>query len=584
MRAGGRQTERKRAADASVTRRPAESSVPLRPAGGAINALRGAIGNQAMLGLIRSATAGQTGASSVPSLLRAGTSTGMPLRTARGVLQRKCACEKDDEPCEQCAASRKLQRSTAAPGAAPGLGVPPIVEEVLASPGQQLDGSVRSFMEPKFGRSFEDVRVHTDARAAESARAVSANAYTVGAHIAFDSGHYATGSADGRRLIAHELTHVVQQAHGQHAPSQRHEIEAASTADRVTAGLPAPVTTGARPGLQRQEKGQGEVDVAQVIAWMTAHPKEVEAMRDAPFTNEYKAKYFVEETRKANAARAANAASQSRPASGNRQPVPEKEGRSIGKYREPGPGSVTVDVEGVRVTVTEEQYDALTWRSRQDRAWEMFNGLGGIAVAAGAGMKATNDRASGKSQSTGQPYRPPTTDSGNPGRLNPPSGGKSGGTGGAARVNDPKVFTPPGRWEVVGRGRSEGLERQAEWSGLKHVYSRDGGTIYLLEYNVNGVRFDSAKFDEWHNLEALQEFKSSYEGSIRSGNVNVSNSLVDQATVQVREADRLGVKLEWHVMATQEQAFRQVLGPNLSGRISWQPYPDSSGGPPTGGQ
>jgi outer membrane protein OmpA-like peptidoglycan-associated protein len=66
-------------------------------------------------------------------------------------------------------------------------------------------------MEPRFGRDFSRVRVHTDASAAESARAVNARAYTVGWNVVFAAGQYAPGQADARRLLAHELTHVVQQ-------------------------------------------------------------------------------------------------------------------------------------------------------------------------------------------------------------------------------------------------------------------------------------------------------------------------------------------------------------------------------------
>jgi hypothetical protein len=66
-------------------------------------------------------------------------------------------------------------------------------------------------MEPRFGHDFSKVRIHADAQAAESARAVSAKAYTVGQHIVFGQGRYAPQSSEGQRLIAHELTHVVQQ-------------------------------------------------------------------------------------------------------------------------------------------------------------------------------------------------------------------------------------------------------------------------------------------------------------------------------------------------------------------------------------
>ncbi|MBZ5522158.1 MAG: DUF4157 domain-containing protein [Acidobacteriia bacterium] len=93
-----------------------------------------------------------------------------------------------------------------------GLGVaPPVVHEVLNSPGRPLDGTMRSFMEPRFGHDFSGVRIHTDPRAAESARSVNALAYTVGRNIVFASGQYSPGSPAGQRLLAHELTHVVQQ-------------------------------------------------------------------------------------------------------------------------------------------------------------------------------------------------------------------------------------------------------------------------------------------------------------------------------------------------------------------------------------
>jgi len=71
-------------------------------------------------------------------------------------------------------------------------------------------------MEPRFGHDFSHVRVHADEQAAESARAVNALAYTVGRDIVFGRGRYAPGSTEGRRLLAHEMAHVVQQgSHGQ---------------------------------------------------------------------------------------------------------------------------------------------------------------------------------------------------------------------------------------------------------------------------------------------------------------------------------------------------------------------------------
>jgi hypothetical protein len=89
--------------------------------------------------------------------------------------------------------------------------VPPIVREVLSSPGQPLDKEARDFFEPRFRHDFSQVRVHTDSKAAESVQALNALAYTVGRDVVFGAGQYAPETIAGRRLMAHELTHVVQQ-------------------------------------------------------------------------------------------------------------------------------------------------------------------------------------------------------------------------------------------------------------------------------------------------------------------------------------------------------------------------------------
>ena len=107
-----------------------------------------------------------------------------------------------------------LRSKQARPGADQETAVPPIVHEVLASPGQPLDSAARSFMEPRFGLDLSHVRAHTDPKAAESAHAVNAHAYTVGSHIAFAAGQYAPQTGLGRNLLAHELTHVIQQQAG----------------------------------------------------------------------------------------------------------------------------------------------------------------------------------------------------------------------------------------------------------------------------------------------------------------------------------------------------------------------------------
>lgn len=85
------------------------------------------------------------------------------------------------------------------------------IHDVLRSSGQPLDTQTRVFFESRFGYDFSNVRIHTDPKAAESARAVDAQAYTVGNDIAFGEQKYSTGTGEGRQLLAHELTHVVQQ-------------------------------------------------------------------------------------------------------------------------------------------------------------------------------------------------------------------------------------------------------------------------------------------------------------------------------------------------------------------------------------
>ena len=90
--------------------------------------------------------------------------------------------------------------------------IPTIVHKVLRAPGQPLDSATRRFFELRFRHDFRQVRVHTDAKAIASAQAVNARAYTVGQEIVLGRGQYAPETGAGRRLLAHELTHVVQQS------------------------------------------------------------------------------------------------------------------------------------------------------------------------------------------------------------------------------------------------------------------------------------------------------------------------------------------------------------------------------------
>jgi hypothetical protein len=112
--------------------------------------------------------------------------------------------------CAACEEEEKLQRRPAGPEGA-SVEAPDMVHQVLRSTGQPLDRATRAYFEPRFGRDFSEVRVHVGDSAEQSAEEVSANAYTSGHNIVFGAGRFAPGTHEGRHLIAHELTHVVQQ-------------------------------------------------------------------------------------------------------------------------------------------------------------------------------------------------------------------------------------------------------------------------------------------------------------------------------------------------------------------------------------
>jgi outer membrane protein OmpA-like peptidoglycan-associated protein/Zn-dependent peptidase ImmA (M78 family) len=180
------------------------------------------------------------------------------------VLQRKCDCgthtmgEAKCDSCKAQAAAGHIQR--AATSSAPAE-APPIVEDVLRSPGQPLDTSTRNFFEPRFGQDFSRVRVHTDQRAADSAAAISAKAYTVGENVVVANRNSPPDTFENRRLLAHELAHVVQQ---KSAPANTgdtkgisigraddaSEVAADRVADSVMNNHPAATVTAARPQTQ----------------------------------------------------------------------------------------------------------------------------------------------------------------------------------------------------------------------------------------------------------------------------------------------------------------------------------------------
>jgi hypothetical protein len=179
------------------------------------------------------------------------------------VLQRKCACASAGTECERCAQPLRLQRRSISTDRAPMGDAPSIVHDVLASPGRPLDAQTRSYMETRFGRSFADVRIHTDEQAAAAARAVTAHAYTVGNSVAFASHAFSPHSPAGQRLLAHELAHVVQQSSSGATPGLAHEQEADRAADDVLAGQNVRIGQTSGAAIQREEAPSAEAAPAE---------------------------------------------------------------------------------------------------------------------------------------------------------------------------------------------------------------------------------------------------------------------------------------------------------------------------------
>ncbi|MFC1749826.1 DUF4157 domain-containing protein [Pseudomonadota bacterium] len=155
-------------------------------------------------------------------------------------LQRKCATCSEEEELLQ---TKRSDSSTVEQGTAPNS-----VHSVLASSGRPLDPQTRAFMEPRFGRDFSDVQVHDGARADEASAAVNARAFTVGDNIVFRQGQFAPHTQAGRSLLAHELTHVVQQGRAERAKGE-------VVKDRI-----APVTQRAGDGRRLQRDVPTPVD------------------------------------------------------------------------------------------------------------------------------------------------------------------------------------------------------------------------------------------------------------------------------------------------------------------------------------
>jgi hypothetical protein len=200
------------------------------------------------------------------------------LRTAQrtgGRLQRKCDCGQHTvggSQCNECGKKRpSLQRATqnTETGIRDSGGIPPIVNQVLRSPGQPLNAQTLAYVEPRFGHDFSRVRVHTDGKAAESARAVNASAYTVGRDVVFGANQYAPTTSAGRALLIHELVHAVQQSSvatssvDELSVSERHdtsEQQADEAAKMITETRPCAINRNLPAKIARQESSDTPLD------------------------------------------------------------------------------------------------------------------------------------------------------------------------------------------------------------------------------------------------------------------------------------------------------------------------------------
>jgi len=152
----------------------------------------------------------------------------------------------------------------------------PVHDVVGSGGGSPLAPDVKGEMESRLGHDFSDVRVHNDSQAHESARSVNAHAYTVGSNVVFQRDRFDPSSSEGKTMLAHELTHVVQQRSGPvdgtstgggikvSDPSDRFEREASANAERaMSAPAPAAQLSASPAAVQREEAPAEEEDVAQ---------------------------------------------------------------------------------------------------------------------------------------------------------------------------------------------------------------------------------------------------------------------------------------------------------------------------------
>lgn len=135
--------------------------------------------------------------------------------TGGALLQRKCACGNSTKSTDECPECKKKHGGILQRSPADGTDideVPPIVYDVLRSPGRPMNGSLRETFERRFGHDFSQVRLHNDDRASISTKSINADAYAVGQHVVIDSRRTSGNPESEIKLLAHELTHTIQQS------------------------------------------------------------------------------------------------------------------------------------------------------------------------------------------------------------------------------------------------------------------------------------------------------------------------------------------------------------------------------------
>jgi outer membrane protein OmpA-like peptidoglycan-associated protein len=199
---------------------------------------------------------------------------------------RRCSCGGSCDKCQSESGDNRyeyphheLQRKPAGPDSPAKVSpieAPPIVHEVLRSPGQPLDRATRSFFESRFDRNFSNVRIHTGARAAASARQVNALAYTVGSNVVFNAEQFAPNTVHGQRLLAHELAHVVQQSRSSSEPSTLRRAALPSTPaptakEQLPTPKPALVPDPSNGCFGRSVNGRGKVQSVGTTQWVLSN-------------------------------------------------------------------------------------------------------------------------------------------------------------------------------------------------------------------------------------------------------------------------------------------------------------------------